>query len=180
MRRTQETMIGPEDLREALPRVDGVVTLPGLGSSVEIYRDRFGIPHVRAATEQDAFFAQGFVTAQDRLWHMEYDRKRGAARRAEVVGSPALEQDKTMRRFRLEASARADYEASGQRSRSMLEAYALGVNAFIETTATLPVEYRITGLSPEPWQPWDGLGIYKVRHILMGVFESKLWRAQGL
>ena len=80
MRRTQETMVGPEDLREALPRVDGVVKLPGLGSSVEIFRDRFGIPHVRAATEQDAFFAQGFVTAQDRLWHMEYDRKRGAGR----------------------------------------------------------------------------------------------------
>ena len=180
MRRVQETMIGPEDLREALPRVDGVVKLQGLGSSVEIYRDRFGIPHVRAATEQDAFFAQGFVTAQDRLWHMEYDRKRGAGRWAEMVGSPALEQDKTMRRFRLEASARADYEASGQRSRTMLDAYALGVNAFIETTATLPVEYRITGLSPEPWQPWDGLVIYKVRHILMGVFESKLWRAQVL
>jgi penicillin amidase len=125
------------------------------------------------------FFAQGFVTAQDRLWHMEYDQRRGAGRWAEAVDVSVLERDKLMRRFRLEASARADYQAVADHTRMMLDAYAAGVNAFIDSTASrLPVEYRITGLQPEPWQPWDGLAVYKVRHILMGVFETKLWRAR--
>ena len=171
-------MISTDDLKNALPNVSGKVSLRGLGASVEVHRDGYGIPHMKAASEPDAFFAQGFVTAQDRLWHMDHDRRRGMGRWAEVVGPSALEQDKLMRRFRLEASARADYAAVSSRTRKMFDAYAEGVNAFIETTETLPVEYQITGLSPEPWQAWDGLIAYKVRHILMGVFESKIWRAQ--
>ena len=62
----------------------------------------------------------------------------------------------------------------------MFDAYACGVNAFIEHGKALPAEYEIAGISPEPWQPWDGLVAYKVRHILMGVFESKIWRTQVL
>ena len=173
-------MIGLEDLRAAVPSLTGKMTLRGLGASVEVFRDAYGIPHIRASNRRDAFFAQGFVTAQDRLWHMDYDRRRGMGRWAEVVGESALEQDKLMRRFRLEASARADYQASGEQTREMMDAYAQGVNAFIESANTLPVEYRITGTNPEPWQPWDGLVVYKVRHVLMGVFESKIWRAQVL
>ena len=145
---------------------------------MEIYRDSYGIPHVQASCERDAFFAQGFATAQDRLWHMEYDRRRGAGRWSEAVGIAGLEQDKLMRKFRLEASARADYQTVDDQTRMMLDAYALGVNAFIESTDAPPIEYRITGLEPEPWQPWDGLVVFKARHILMGVFESKLWRAE--
>ena len=171
-------MINHEDLKQALPKIDGTIPLAGLDASVEVYRDTYGIPHVRASSERDAFYAQGFVTAQDRLWHMEYDRRRGAGRWAEAVGVSALEQDKLMRRFRLEASARADYQAVEDHTRMMLDAYAAGVNAFIDSTESLPVEYRIAGLQPEPWQPWDGLVVYKVRHIFMGVFESKLWRAR--
>ncbi len=174
-------MITQRDLKAALPQLDGVVHLEGLASPVEVYRDRFGIPHIRASSELDAFFAQGYVTAQDRLWQMEYDRRRGSGRWAEAVGAPALEQDKLMRRFRLEASARLDYQAVSDRTRGIFDVHARGVNAFIadaEATARLPVEYRITGLKPEPWQPWDGLIVYKVRHILMGVFESKVWRAR--
>ena len=165
-------------LKEALPQVTGTVKLSGLDSVVQVFRDRLGIPHMRASSQKDAFFAQGFVTAQDRLWHMEFDRKRGAGRWAEMVGESAVDQDKLMRRFRLEDSARADYQASSPETREMFDAYASGVNAFIESDSPLPVEYRITGLDPDPWQPWHGLVAYKVRHILMGVFESKVWRAQ--
>ena len=171
-------MINVDELKAALPQVTGVVNLQGLGASVEVHRDRYGIPHIRASSERDAFLAQGFTTAQDRLWHMDYDRRRGTGRWAEVVGASALDQDKLMRRFRLEASARADYQASEEQTREMMDAYARGVNAFVESATTLPVEYQITGVSPEPWQPWDGLVVFKVRHILMGVFESKIWRAR--
>ena len=171
-------LIDRQALQGSLPRLTGTVRLAGLNDKVEIHRDRWGIPHARASNLADAFFAQGFFTAQDRLWQMEYDRRRGAGRWAEVVGDGAVDQDVLMRRFRLADSAKEDYRATAGDTRLMLDAYAQGVNAFIQTTESLPVEYGISGISPEPWEPWDGLVVYKVRHILMGVFESKIWRAQ--
>ena len=174
-------MLTQTNLTAHLPRTDGRVSLAGLTAPAEIYRDAWGIPHARAASEVDAFFVQGFFTAQDRLWQMEFDRRRGSGRWAEVVGPAAVEQDVMMRRFRLVDSAKADYGTVNDHTRRMLDAYAAGVNAWMDTAAaegTLPVEYAIAGLEPEPWQPWDGLVVFKVRHILMGVFESKTWRAQ--
>ena len=174
-------MLTQTNLTAHLPRTDGRVSLAGLTAPAEIYRDAWGIPHARAASEVDAFFVQGFFTAQDRLWQMEFDRRRGSGRWAEVVGKAGLDQDVMMRRFRLVDSAQADYGAVNDHTRRLMDAYAAGVNAWMDTAAaegTLPVEYAIAGLEPEPWQPWDGLVVFKVRHILMGVFESKTWRAQ--
>ena len=170
--------INRQDLKSAIPSLTGSVQLRGLQGTVKVFRDRYGIPHMKAESELDAFFAQGFVTAQDRLWHMEYDRRRGSGRWAEAVGESAVDQDKMMRRFRLEASAKADYQVMDPHTKDVFDAYAAGVNAFITSGDALPVEYRITRLEPEPWQPWDGLTAYKVRHISMGVFESKVWRAR--
>ena len=170
--------INRQDLKSAIPSLTGSVQLRGLQGTVKVFRDRYGIPHMKAESELDAFFAQGFVTAQDRLWHMEYDRRRGSGRWAEAVGESAVDQDKMMRRFRLEASAKADYQVMDPHTKDVFDAYADGVNAFITSGDALPVEYRITRLEPEPWQPWDGLTAYKVRHISMGVFESKVWRAR--
>ncbi len=164
-----------------LPRTTGKVSLQGLSAPAQVYRDALGIPHAQTANETDAFYVQGFVTAQDRLWQMEYDRRRGSGRWAETVGPSGLDQDIMMRRFRLVDSAKADYAAVNAHTRILMDAYAAGVNAWIATATaegTLPVEYSITGLAPEPWEPWDGLVVFKVRHILMGVFESKVWRAQ--
>ncbi len=174
-------MLTQIDLTRSLPRTNGKVALSGLAAAVSVYRDAYGIPHLRAGSRQDAFFAQGFVTAQDRLWQMEYDRRRGSGRWAEAVGVTALAQDRLMRRFRLTDSARADYQAVNEATRQLLDSYAAGVNAWIDTATaegTLPIEYAITGLTPEPWLPWDGLVVFKVRHIFMGVFESKVWKAQ--
>ena len=170
--------IGSAELTAAIPRLSGTLRLKGLTGKVEVYRDNLGIPYVRAESERDAFFAQGFVTAQDRLWHMEYDRLRGSGRWAEAVGDGALEQDKLMRRFRLTASAEADYAAMDGHTRMVFDAYAEGVNAFIDGPDPLPAEYAIAGIQPEEWQPWHSLVVYKARHILMGVFESKIWRAR--
>ncbi|MEE8158303.1 MAG: penicillin acylase family protein [Dehalococcoidia bacterium] len=173
-------MITQTDLKDSLPDTTSPVKVPGLSASVEIYRDRYGIPHVQAKTVEDAFWGQGFATAQDRLWHMDYDRHRAYGRWAELAGPAGLEQDLLMRRFCLEASARSDYQIIKQEARSVLEAYASGVNAFIETTKNLPIEYRLVERKPEPWQPWDCLAVFKVRHILMGTFEGKAWRARLL
>ncbi len=178
-------MLTQLNLADHLPRTTGRVALSdsGLSSPAQVYRDRWGIPHARTANEADAFFVQGFVTAQDRLWQMEYDRRRGGGRWAQVVGKAAVEQDVMMRRFRLVDSAKGDYAAASDRTRSLLDAYAAGVNAWIATATaegSLPAEYAIVNIDPVPWQPWDGLVVFKVRHILMGVFESKTWRAQML
>jgi penicillin amidase len=169
-----------DDLRAALPELTGTLRLKGLEGPVDIYRDHWGIPHIRAQSVHDAFFAQGFAHAQDRLWHMDYDRHRAYGRWAEFAGPVALEQDVLLRRFRLGASAQADYAALNAETRAMLDAYAAGVNAFLQSTTRLPIEYRLLDASPEPWQPWDACAIFKVRHISMGVWQLKLWRTRLL
>ena len=166
------------DLEAALPDVASTIRLPGLEHAVEVVRDGWGIPHIRAATVHDAFFAQGFVTAQDRLWHMDYDRHRALGRWSEFAGRTGLGEDRLMRTFGVERAAKADLAVSSDDAKAMLEAYADGVNAFIGTTRALPVEYKLLDASPEPWQPWHCLAVYKVRNMLMGTYQVKLWRAR--
>ena len=162
----------------ALPDLTDDLGLAGLDGPVRVFRDRHGIPHVRATSTHDAFFGQGFVTAQDRLWHMDYDRHRAYGRWAELVGPSALAEDKMMRRFQIGPGVKRDYDAVNVETRQMLDAYAAGVNAFIDTSESIPIEYDLVGARPEPWQSWDCLAVFKVRHIMMGVFEGKLWRAR--
>jgi penicillin amidase len=167
-----------EDLRAAVPATEGTVRVAGLAGEVEIFRDELGIPHVRAGSMRDAFFGQGFAHAQDRLWQMDYDRRRAAGRWAEWAGPAWVDQDIFMRRLGLPQTAEVDYAAFDPETRAMFDAYAAGVNAFVATTATLPAEYALVGAKPEPWQPWDGCAVYKVRHVLMGTLGTKLWRAR--
>ena len=166
------------DLEAALPDVTSTLRAPGLERPAKVVRDGWGVPHIRAETVHDAFFAQGFATAQDRLWHMDYDRHRALGRWAELAGSAGLAEDRLMRTFGVERAAKADLAVSSGAAVAMLGAYADGVNAFIGTTASLPVEYKLVGANPEPWQPWHSLAVYKVRNMLMGTFEAKLWRAR--
>lgn len=152
--------------------------LHGLESKIEIIRDSYGIPHIKTRSAHDAFFGQGFATAQDHPWHMDYGRHRIYGRWAKYAGESGVEQDKMMRRFQIGATVRGDYEAINPEARAMLDAYVAGVNAFIKSTIALPVEYAIVGATPERWQPWDCIAVYKVRHIMMDVFEGKIWRAR--
>ena len=105
------TPLTPEDLRAALPEPSSVLALPGLERPITLYRDRHGIPHVRAETEHDASLGQGFAHAQDRLWQMECDRRRCDGRWSELVGPEGLEQDRMMRRFQIRGTLEQDYEA---------------------------------------------------------------------
>ncbi len=169
-------MISERDLKACLPDVESPMTLQGLVSNVDVFRDPWGIPHIRATCEADLFFAQGFVTAQDRLWHMDYDRFRALGRWAELVGEPGVVQDRLMRAAGMGRTAKLDYEACSAESRSMLDAYAAGVNAFIETTNALPIEYTLLSVSPERWEAWHCITVYKMRNTLLGTFEPKLLR----
>jgi penicillin amidase len=152
----------------------------GIDRPIDILRDPEGIPHVRAQSSHDAFFGQGWVHAEDRLFQMEYDRRRAHGRWAEWVGPTGVENDRLFRRFRLDASARIDWEHASADTRAMLQAFADGVNAFIESTARWGAEFDAVGARPDPWQPWDSIVVFKVRHLDMGPWKAKLWRARLL
>lgn len=175
---TIRTTVEAGELEQAVPALGGHHVAPGLAHSVEVLRDAHGIPHMSAAGLADAFFTQGYVHAQDRLWQMEYDRRRATGRWCEVVGPSALVTDTFARRAQLAASAQADIAAFDADTTLMFESYAAGVNAFIERTDRLPIEYALTGMEPELWEPWHSCVIFKIRHILMGAWQAKLLRAR--
>lgn len=169
------TPITRADLDAALPDLRTTLRLTGLDAPVLVERDPWGIPHIRAKSEADLYFGQGFATAQDRLWQMDYDRTRCLGRWAEYVGAQGLANDRMLRRRGLAQAARADYEACSPAARAMLNAYAEGVNAFRQTTASLPVEYRLLDAYPDPWEPWHCLLVYKMRNTAEGSFLQKLF-----
>src|SRR5690349_7817412 len=142
--------------RHELPQVDGTIVLNGLSGPVTVIRDKLGVPHIRAASFDDLFYAQGFVTAQDRLWQMDASRRYAAGDLAELFGPALLKHDRQQRylQFR-EACARAAASLDPLQ-RQYLEVYAKGVNAFIERTHDrLPLEFRLLRYSPPPWKPED-------------------------
>ncbi|MBI1800837.1 MAG: penicillin acylase family protein [Chloroflexi bacterium] len=164
------------NLREALPQTDGAIRVQGITADVEVVRDRWGVPHIRARAVADAFFAQGFVHAQDRLWHMEWDRRRAYGRTAELIGHGGVEADRLARRFQIERASLADWQNLNAETREMLDAYTAGVNAFLAENAVPSLEFKLLHLKPEPWRALDCLSIFKIRHILMGVLFNKIFR----
>jgi len=158
--------------------------LRGLDGPVDVIRDRFGVPHCWAATEHDAFFAQGYAHAADRLWQMDYDRRRGLGRAAEVIGAAAVPGDALYRRLDLAASARRDLALLSPAALDMLAAYTAGVNAVIGRpelpggrAGRRPAQFAGFGQGLQPWDPWHSLVVYRVRHMAMGPAAAKLWRA---
>ena len=154
--------------------------LPGLHPPVEIPRDEWGIPHIRARTEPDAHFALGAVHAQDRLFQMELNRRRALGRAAEWLGPDAAEADLLCRRLGMEAACRRDHAALGASANSMLASYCAGVNAYLATDPALPPEYALLDATPEPWEPWQCIAVMRRLGLLMGSIWFKLWRALAL
>lgn len=165
-------------LQRSLPDVTSTQPLSGLSGHVDVFRDNWGIPHIRAQSSDDLFFAQGFVTAQDRLWHMDADRHQALGRWAEWVGPPGVGKDSLLRAAGMGRTARLDYQVCSDESRAMIDAYTAGVNAFIDTTKALPIEYRLLEETPEAWESWHCLAVYKMRNSLLGTFEPKLLRTR--
>ncbi|NUR59678.1 MAG: penicillin acylase family protein [Catenulispora sp.] len=139
---------------------------------MEAYRDQHGIPHVRAASPEEAFQAQGRVAALDRGPQMEFVRRRALGTWAEVVGSRAVADDTFVRRVGLAAAARRSYAALGAPAQAVLTAYAAGVNAVLADRLRdddLPA-------APAPWEPWHCVAVYLGRHVGMGSMAHKLFR----
>ncbi len=164
-------------LRTSLPQIDGEIRVAGLGAPVEIIRDRNAIPHIRARSETDAYLALGFVHAQDRLFQMEFMRRVGAGRVSEIVGARTLGLDRLMRTLGIYRLAEASLKHLSPPVRAALEAYASGVNAYLETrTGAPPPEFAVLAFRPEPWRPVDSI----VWSRLMAMRLSGNWRTEAL
>jgi penicillin amidase len=130
----------------------------GLGADVEITRNEIGVPHIRAASFDDALFGLGYAHAEDRLWQMEMNRRIGAGRLSEIFGRKTLDRDKFLRTLGVYRVAERSFANLTDRAQAAFRSYALGVNAFFETRrGFLPLEFLLLGHEPEPWQVEDSL-----------------------
>ena len=167
-------------MREALPQLDGQLRLPGLTAPVTVRRDRHGIPHIEAENLDDLFEAQGYVTAQDRLWQMDMARRMAAGEAAEILGSNLVEHDRVQRVLGIRTNAERLVTTLSDRDRKYSEDYARGVNAFIgqaENEQRLSPEFRLLGYKPKPWQPVDSmLVVMSMTQILDEDWDTKISR----
>ncbi|MEZ5174822.1 MAG: penicillin acylase family protein [Acidimicrobiia bacterium] len=156
-------------VHRAFPQTTGTVEIPGLTDTVEVIRDSFGVPHIYASTPHDLMLAQGYVHAQDRFFQMDFWRHISHGELASMFGESQLETDMFLRDMGWGRLATAQYEAETEAIRALLDAYAQGVNAYLETQspADLSFEYTILELlnheyDPEPWDGADSLAWGKV------------------
>ena len=144
----------------ALPALDGEIHLTGLSAPVTVRRDAHGVPHIDAATQDDLFVAQGYVTAQDRLWQMDAFRRNSQGTLAEVMGRSLLKHDQTQRVLQMRLVAERIYSHLPAEDRGRLDDYARGVNLFLsQHQDSLPVEFRLLHYRPGPWTGIDSISV---------------------
>jgi penicillin G amidase len=140
------------------------VTIAGLKDRVTITRDERGIPYISAKNDEDLYFAQGYATASDRLWQMDIFRRTARGELAEILGATPLDQDKLHRTYGFAQTAEAEYAQASPQSRTILEAYARGVNAYAASLdeKSLPLEFQALKYNFRPWTPSDSLVVVKI------------------
>jgi penicillin G amidase len=147
-------------VHSCLPRLDGTVRLQGLQGKVEVLRDAHGVPLIQAASLEDLMFAQGCVTAQDRLWQMDLTRRIAQGRLSELFGPRTLHSDIENRTLGMKQAAERGVKELDPEEHKLLRDYARGVNAFISTHQDrLPVEFLLLRYHPEPWRESDSLEV---------------------
>ncbi|TWG77177.1 penicillin amidase [Cellulosimicrobium cellulans J34] len=174
-------------VRRPLPQASGEIEVPGLEGQVTVLRDARGVPQIYADTPEDLFRAQGFVQAQDRFFEMDYRRHVTAGRLAELVGDnpDAIAADTVTRTFGWRQVAEEEWDVVSDETKSYLQAYAEGVNAYLEnrSPSEIAIEYTVLGLQvdvaePEPWDPVDSLAWLKaMAWDLRGNYDDELERA---
>ena len=159
-----------DECRRRVPAATGDLTGPR--GAVRIDRSAHGLPHVRATTDADVFFGFGYVTAQDRLFQLDYLRHKAAGRLAELLGPEAVESDRLYRTLGLKQIADREWDTLTADTRELVTAYSAGVNALIDRSrGHLPIEFGLLGYEPEPWSPVDCLLIHgEFRWYLTGRF----------
>ncbi|MFD2113960.1 penicillin acylase family protein [Thiorhodococcus fuscus] len=146
--------------RRAEPTYAGQVVLDGLQGPVRVRFGPHAVPSIQARDMNDLMFAQGYVVASERMWQMDLMRRLSSGRLAEVFGPEVLPADRFFRTIGLERDAQRAFAALSPTDRDLLRAYASGVNAYLtEARGRLPLEYRLSGFEPIPWEPVDSLAI---------------------
>ena len=146
--------------RAALPMLDGEVQISGLSAPVSVRRDAHGVPHIKAATQDDLFLAQGYVTAQDRLWQMDTFRRNANGELAQILGASLVKHDRAQRVLQFRLTAQRIYSNLPAQDRARLDDYARGVNLFIaQHQDTLPPEFKLLLYRPQPWSGVDSVSI---------------------
>lgn len=148
------------EMRSSLPQIDGKVVVSGLSSDVVVVRDAHGVPHIRASSLNDLVEAQGYITAQDRLWQMDMERRIAEGTAAEILGTQFLRNDQLMRTLAIRATAESMVSRLSPTDHGYLVSYAAGVNRLIQVTQKrLPAEFALLHYSPRPWEPVDSIAI---------------------
>lgn len=162
------TALGIWSVRRPWPEVAGTLKAPGLIAQVRILRDSWGIPHIYADNDHDLFFAQGYVHAQDRLWQMEYSRRMASGTLSVAFGKATLTTDMYFRMIGTRRLAEESWEQMDDETHAVLEAYAEGVNAYVDTHRDrLPVEFAMLGVDYAPWTPIDTLAFGNIQSVLL-------------
>ncbi len=147
------------ETRRRVPEQSGIQETT-VGTDVRIDRDRWGIPRISAETDDDLFFGFGYAMAQDRLFQLDYLRRRANGRLSEVLGPDGLELDLTARTIGIGRIAEAEWERTPVETRRLLTAFSGGIDAFIAAAGErLPIEFGLLDYAPEPWSPVDCLAI---------------------
>lgn len=150
-------------IRSALPQTSGTLHVAGAQATITVTRDHYGLPHIAASNAHDLFFTQGYVTAQDRLWQMEFNRRVATGRLSQILGPSVLDADRFLRTLGLARSAQQDVNNLPANLHAELDAYTQGVNAFLTIHQnTLPLEFHLLGFTPEPWRDTDSIAYGKV------------------
>lgn len=143
----------------------------GVSAPVTIRRDQHGIPHIFAENNRDLFFGYGWAMAEDRLFQLDWLRRKGQGRLSEIIGPDGVEQDTVARTVGLNRIAVAEWPKLAPEVQETLQAFADGINAVMESTRPLPVEFDLLDYRPEPWSPIDSLAIeVEFRWYLTGRF----------
>ena len=171
-------------MADALPNVSGRLPLAGLDAPVRVVRDDLGIPTIRGENRLDVARATGFLHGQERFFQMDLLRRRAAGELAELVGDRVLEEDRSHRLHRLRARAERQWQRAPEDERSLLGAYAEGVNAGLEVLDSVPFEYLVLRSEPRPWSPVDSylvvLTMFLELHDEEGRGESAIGMMQDL
>jgi len=181
----------------SLAQLDGSIAVAGLNTSVNVVRDAQGVPHLTAASLEDLFTAQGYITAQDRLWQMDMSRRYAGGELAEILPATQpqapvksrftgavrralswVEIDKQQRILRLRAVSERVAAQLPARDRAFFEAYARGVNAYIEQhRSNLPLEFRVLRYQPRPWTVADSVLVgISMSQLLNPQYDMEYWR----
>ncbi|WP_078863094.1 GNAT family N-acetyltransferase [Streptomyces sp. JS01] len=144
----------------------------------ELFRDDWGIPHLRAADALTLARAQGHATALDRAWQLETERHRVLGTSASHLGAEAVDWDRFVRRARIADTARRCFDRLAPETAAWVTAYADGVNEGLAEGAERAPEFAAVGLAPGRWEPWTPLGVWLSTHILFAGFPTKLWREE--